>query len=174
MKAAFNILFLTSLLLASCQSSQDGLINGKPFPELALNGLNDDKIDVKELKGKLVLVDFWASWCKPCRVVNPELVRIYNKYNKAQFQGADGFEIYSISLDTDKDKWKKAISRDNLDWPYHVSELEGWKAGSIQQLDVRAIPASFLLDQNGVIIGKDLLYYDLEKLLEKRLALPAN
>ena len=108
-----------------------------------------DKLNLKKTLGKVTLLDFWASWCKPCRIENPNVVRVYNKYHDK------GLEIISISLDKSEEKWKQAIQADGLTWN-HVSHLQFWQEPIAKRFGVRAIPAAFLLDENGVIIGKNL------------------
>ncbi len=104
---------------------------------------------LKKNLGKLTLLDFWASWCKPCRYENPNVVRVYNKYHDK------GLEIISISLDRDKAKWIKAIEDDKMNWK-HISNLKFWQEPIAKKFGVRSIPATFLLDENGVIIAKNL------------------
>jgi len=108
-------------------------------------------IKLPEILGKVTLVDFWASWCGPCRVENPNIVAAYNKYHKK------GFNIISVSLDQPdaQEAWIAAIENDQMDWN-HISRLAYWKDPIAAQYNVTAIPASFLLDENGVIIAKDL------------------
>ena len=108
-----------------------------------------EKLNLKKSLGKVTLLDFWASWCRPCRVENPNVVRVYNKYHDK------GLEIISISLDKSAEKWKQAIEADGLKWN-HVSHLQFWQEPIAKRFGVRAIPAAFLLDEKGVIIAKNL------------------
>ena len=98
---------------------------------------------------KLLLVDFWAAWCGPCRQENPNVVKVYNEFNKK------GFDVFGVSLDRTKDAWVKAIADDKLTWT-HVSDLQYWNSAAAQLYAVSAIPANFLLDENGVIVGRNL------------------
>lgn len=118
-------------------------------PEISLPTPDGNVFKLSSLKGKVVLLDFWASWCKPCRQENPNVVRVYQKYNK------EGFEILSISLDRDKSSWLKAIKDDNMTW-HHVSDLKFWQSAAAQEYQVKAIPATFLLDKEGRIVAKNL------------------
>ncbi|PLX17340.1 MAG: alkyl hydroperoxide reductase [Marinilabiliales bacterium] len=122
---------------------------GVMAPEIYLPNPSGDTIALSSLRGKYVLLDFWASWCRPCRVENPNLVKSYKKYSEK------GFEIYQVSLDKKKEAWVNAIESDNLDWA-HVSDLKYWNSSAAQLYKVQAIPASFLLDKNGKIIAKNL------------------
>ncbi|MBT0609161.1 TlpA disulfide reductase family protein [Aequorivita echinoideorum] len=108
-------------------------------------------LSLKDAMGKYTIIDFWASWCKPCRMENPNVVNVYNKYHDK------GLNIISVSLDKAeaKDKWLKAIEDDKMDW-YHVSNLQFWQDPIAQMYSVRSIPATFLLDENGMIIDKNL------------------
>ena len=118
------------------------------FEELGRDG--SSKLKLSSLRGKVVLLDFWASWCAPCRRENPSVVRLYNKYNK------DGFTVLSVSLDSNKDKWIEAISKDSLIWPNHVSDLGGWRSKASKLYGVSSIPFTVLIDEEGKIIATNL------------------
>ena len=118
------------------------------FEELMID--QKRKIKLSDLRGKVVLLDFWASWCGPCRRENPALVELYEKYKK------DGFTVMSVSLDTDKEKWKSAIIADKLTWTNHVSDLGGWNSKIAKIYKVNSIPLTVLIDKDGRIIKLNL------------------
>ena len=118
-------------------------------PDIILTGPAGDTITLSSLRGKYVLLDFWASWCRPCRIENSNLVRNYKKYNEK------GFEIFQVSLDKEQESWISAIENDQLTW-MHVSDLQYWNSAVAKLYQVQAIPANFLLDKNGQIIAKNL------------------
>ncbi len=137
----------------------DGLV-GKNAPDINLNDPSGKQISLEDLKGKIVLVDFWASWCAPCRGANPELVALYEKY------ATNGFEILSISLDKDKNRWKQAIEQDKLPWDTHVSDLKGWDSEVIMRYGVEALPTQFLVDREGKLVASNLSVEELEDELD--------
>jgi peroxiredoxin len=129
-------------------------------PDIQLEDPNGNVIALSSLRGQVVLLDFWASWCKPCRQENPTVVAAYNKYK------AEGFTVYSVSLDENKLAWEKAIKADNLSWVNHVSDLRGWHSSAAALYGVQSIPSSFLIDRNGLIIAKNLRGAALEQKLQ--------
>ncbi|MCB2194249.1 MAG: AhpC/TSA family protein [Bacteroidetes bacterium] len=122
---------------------------GTIAPEIELPTPDGDTIKLSSFRGKYVLLDFWASWCRPCRVENPHLVKAYDKYKDK------GFEIFQVSLDKKRESWVEAIAKDQLHWP-QVSDLKYWHSEPAKVYKVQAIPANFLLDKNGRIVAKNL------------------
>jgi len=131
----------------------------QPAPEFSMPDPDGNPIELNSFSGKYVLIDFWASWCAPCRAVNPDLVKIYDKY------GNKGFTILGVSVDKDREKWLKAIEQDGLQWT-NVSEANGWN--EITDLyGIKAVPQNFLLDPQGIIIDKNIEVQQLDILLEE-------
>ncbi|MCK6691739.1 MAG: TlpA family protein disulfide reductase [Thermoanaerobaculia bacterium] len=120
---------------------------GQPAPDISLPGPDGKTRSLASLKGKVVLLDFWASWCRPCRIANPHVVEVYNKYK------SKGFDVFSVSLDRpgQKDAWVAAIKQDGLVWDNHVSDLQFWNSAPAATYGVRSIPHTFLIDRNGNI-----------------------
>ena len=136
---------------------------GQPAPDIALSNPDGKVMKLSDLKGKVVLLDFWASWCGPCRRANPSVVAAYNRFKNK------GFEIYSVSLDKDKDKWVEAIKQDDLKWAYHVSDLKFWNSQAAQLYKVQAIPQQYLIDRSGKIQAIAKAGFSIDAELEKLL-----
>ena len=144
---------------------------GPPIPNITdyrldftVAGIKGDSIKLSSLKGKVFILDFWASWCGPCRYSNKHLVKMYNKYKDK------GFEILSVSLDDQKNDWKKAASKDKITWMSAI-DPGGWEAMTATKWQVDAIPASFLINKNGDVVAINLEKDELEKKIKELLGL---
>ncbi|WP_460922362.1 redoxin domain-containing protein [Pontibacter brevis] len=133
---------------------------GQTAPDISLPTPDGSSKSLSSLRGKYVLIDFWASWCGPCRQENPNVVRMYNEYKNK----GEGFEIFGVSLDQSREKWLQAIEKDKLTWP-HVSDLQGWESSAASLYNVTAIPQTVLIDPQGKIIAKGLRGAELEQKL---------
>lgn len=122
--------------------------SGQQAPDFVGYLPNGDSVHLSDFKGKMLLLDFWGSWCGPCRRANKDLVYLYDK-----FAPSGKFEILSVGIDEKKDRWLAAIQKDNLYWKYHVSDLKGFNDHVAKLYGVRSIPTTFLLDANGQILG---------------------
>lgn len=133
----------------------------------------DKEMALSELQGYVVLLDFWASWCGPCRRANPHVVKVYEEYKDQKFiKGTEGFEVFSVSLDKDKARWIDAIDKDNLSWKYHVSDLKGWRTEAGKPYGISSIPTTYLIDEEGYIIARNpspaIIQMELDKRLKKK------
>lgn len=132
--------------------------------DFSLPDIKGDSIRLSSLKGKVFLLDFWASWCGPCRYSNKNLVKLYSKYKQS------GFEILSVSLDDNKKEWKRAVNKDKITW-LQIIDSRGWDARSAAKWQVDAIPASFLIDKNGDVVAINAEKKELENKIRELLGL---
>lgn len=167
-----KILILTAVLLlfsgyASTVLAQSlGLEIGTKSPEIKLPNLNGDTIALSSLKGKLVLIDFWGTWCAPCVEEQKALARLYSKYKLTVFTNCKGFEIYGVSLDAKKSNWETFITSNKISW-IQVSDLKFWRSLVTKTYNIQALPFNVLIDGNGIILAKNLHGIDLEKGIAK-------
>lgn len=171
---AFILVGATALFFTQpsteAEAQAGGFKVGQKAPDIEMAGIDGKPVKLSSLKGKMVLIDFWASWCGPCRRENPSVVNAYNEYKDKSFRNGKGFTVFGVSLDTNKERWEKGIADDKLVWPYHVSDLLGWKNAAAQQYGVYGIPMSYLIDGDGVIVAVsprgEALHMKLKELLK--------
>lgn len=153
-----NSIYVKSLHLRAVQMAK--LAIGAEAPQILLANPEGKVVSLSSLRGKTVLIDFWASWCKPCRLENPHVVKLYKEYRDR------GFEVYGVSLDKNKQAWVNAIQQDGLEW-IHVSDLQYWNSAAAKLYNVSGIPQTYLIDEDGKIIAKNLRAAELGKKLKE-------
>lgn len=144
------------------QFQRKALNIGDQVPDFKAPQPNGEELSLEEAKGKYTLIEFWASWCGPCRIENPNLVKVYQKHHEK------GFNIIGVSLDRNQVAWEKAIEKDNLNWP-HVSNLKFWQDPIARLFSVTFIPQNYLIDEEGKIVAKNLRAISLDKKLNELL-----
>jgi thiol-disulfide isomerase/thioredoxin len=142
---------------------QPRFLAGDPVPDFEVSLISGERAKLSDLKGKYVLLQFWGSWCGPCRQENPELAALYQKYH------ARGFEIFSIGIETNPTAWKNAILQDGLTWKYHAMEAGDFDGGQAKQFNIKSIPTTFLLNPEGIIMGVSLKPEYINKMLSEKI-----
>jgi thiol-disulfide isomerase/thioredoxin len=164
-----KILLIFALFVGIYGYAQNVVVGAKA-PEIEQLTPAGTPLKLSSLVGNVVLIDFWASWCYPCRVKNPHIVALYNKYQgKKWVKGTNGFTIFGVSLDNNKDAWTKAIEADKLTWSSHVSDLRGWGSQAGAVYGIRSIPQTVLIDEQGFVIARNPSIEFIEEFLNKRL-----
>jgi thiol-disulfide isomerase/thioredoxin len=150
------------------------LIQGEAAPDFSAQTLNGETLRLSDWRGHYVLLDFWGSWCGPCRAENPGLVQLHQKYGAAAFQDAAGFRILSIGVEDNEARWRRAIAQDGLDWPGHIfdqaTSLRFFDSEIAALFGVKQVPAKFLLNPKGAIIAVNPSIKELDKLLGSKTA----
>lgn len=160
--------FLTTGLLGQKKANLEGIEIGEMAPEIELPTVDGEAFTLSQLKGKLVYVNFWASWCAPCRKKSPELKEVFESYKNADFDdGEQGFEVVNVSLDKNEIAWKNSIEKDGVGDFVNVGDMKGWNSSTAQTYNIRKIPSSVLLDGEGKIIAKNLDPQSLKKKLKR-------
>jgi len=147
--------------------------DGELAPNFSWTTTSQEEVKLSDLKGNFVLLDFWGSWCGPCRGENPYLVKLYDKYNTANFKNIDGFEIVSIGIERNTKRWQSAIKKDNLKWPHHVyDETKSFKffnSKIASQYSIKAVPTKYLINEKGLIVSVNPTVEEIDKILAELL-----
>lgn len=159
-------LLLHGSTISTLSAQSIGLEIGNKSPEIKLPTTNGDTLALSSLKGNIVLIDFWATWCSPCVEEQSELAKLYGKYKKEGLLNGKGFEIYGVSLDAKKSNWENFITTNKINW-IQVSDLKFWRSPVAKTYNIQGLPFNILIDGNGIILAKNVHGIDLEKEIER-------
>ena len=165
----YPIFFALLIVISVSCERPTRLLHGDIAKDFVGATANGDSLRLSDYKGSYVLLDFWGSWCGPCRAANRELVDIYAQFKDAKFKNANGFVILSVGIETDRDAWLAAIAQDGLVWKTHISDLQRLNSPIAQSYDVHSIPTQFLIDPQGIIVGVNLSAEQTKKLLIRQI-----
>jgi thiol-disulfide isomerase/thioredoxin len=162
------IVLVAGIIIGKYFYNKPGLINGDNAIEISGKGLHGQTISLEALRGSYVLIDFWGSWCGPCRKENPAIRKLYDELNGSIFNDGAEFHILSIGIEKDSASWINAINKDGLNWEIHISEIAYFDSPIAKSYGVRSIPAKFLVDPLGKIIGVNQTPEEIGSILRKR------
>ena len=168
------LIVLLGMYFLRAYRAKPNMVNGEAAPNFSAQLMDGSSFELEQLRGNYVLIDFWGSWCAPCRRQNPALVKLYEEFHEADFSGEARFEIVSVGVEQSERNWQLAIDKDGLNWPYHIMDVSGGGeqtfSGPISSLyTIKSVPTSFLIDPQGTIIAVNGAHGQLRKLLSKRL-----
>lgn len=166
MKRLILIAVVFCLLITNAYSQSRGLNIGDMAPDISLPNLSGDTITLSSMKDKIVLIDFWASWCAPCVSEQSKLAELYKKFKHSEFTGGNGFEIYGVSLDNKRKQWQNVIKKYNIEWT-QVSDLKFWTSAVAKLYNIQDLPFNLLINGKGIIIAKNLHGAELEQAINK-------
>lgn len=142
--------------------------DGEVAPAISAQLIDGSKFELKDLKGKYALLDFWGSWCAPCRRENKKVVALKKEFENATFSDASGFEVVSIAIETNENAWKKAIQGDGLYWKYHIAQLQRFKSPIAKDYGIKEIPTKYLVGPDGNILSVNASFESITKLLQSK------
>lgn len=172
MKTVWVLLFILAAgIFVYYQWNKPRLVNGDQAVDISGTTKDGSVLKLSDYEGEYILLEFWGSWCGPCRKKHPQLTRLYEEFKNASFPSGEKFVIYSYALESEKSSWQRAIEKDGLGWPGHVVDYEQFSGSGPQAYGVRSIPSNFLIDPNFTIIGVNLDDRQIRDILNRRLAL---